>query len=64
MTYFSTCRGEDNLPPVRTLHQYYIAEPYQEGRYLNYWGYSKDDALKKAKLNNPTANVILWKKAL
>ena len=64
MTTYFPYMGEENSPPVRTLHQYYVAEPYKEGRYLNYWGYTKDEALKKAKLNNPNANVILWKKAL
>ena len=64
MQSYFTSMGDENTPPIRKLHQYYIAEPYQKGRYLNYWGYSKDEALKKAKLNNPTANVILWKKAL
>ena len=64
MTSYFPYMCEKNSPPVRTLHQYYIAEPGQEGRYLNYWGYTKEDALKKAKLNNPNANVILWKKSL
>jgi|TARA_R100001443_G_scaffold95340_1_gene101889 hypothetical protein len=64
MTAFYASMSEENAPPTRKLHQYYIAEPYQKGRYLNYWGYSKDEALKKAKLNNPNANVILWKKVL
>ncbi len=64
MTSYLPYMSEENSPPVRKLHQYYIAEPYKKGRYLNYWGYSKEEAKQKAKLNNPTANVILWKKEL
>jgi len=64
MTAFYASMSEDNAPPIPKLHQYWIAEPYKKGRNLNYWGYTKAEAYNKAKLNNPNANVILWKKEI
>lgn len=63
MTYYRHITAETS-PPTRKLHQYWVAEPFKKGKYMNYWGYSKDEAKQKAKLNNPNANVILWKKEL
>ena len=62
MTYYSSVTSE-NAPPVAKLHQFWVCEPKRQGRNMNYWGYSKEEAHKKAKLNNPNAS-ILWKKEL
>ena len=62
MTYFSSVTSE-NAPPAAKLHQFWVCEQGRQGRNMNYWGYSKEEALKKAKLNNPNAS-ILWKKEL
>tara|TARA_Y100001970_G_C13917004_1_gene691501 strand:+ start:407 stop:595 length:189 start_codon:yes stop_codon:yes gene_type:complete len=62
MTYFSSVTSE-NAPPRLRLHLFWVCYPYQKGKNMRYSGYSKEDALKQAKLNNPNAS-ILWKKEL
>ena len=53
----------ENVPPIAKLHQFWGCKPEKGGKNMNYWGCSKEEALSKAKQNNPTAK-ILWKKEL
>ena len=62
MTYFSSVTSE-NAPGRLRLHLFWVCYPYQKGKNMRYSGYSKEEALEQAKLNNPNAS-ILWKKEL
>jgi hypothetical protein len=64
MTYFTSVTSE-NAPskPCLRLHLFWVCYPYKKGKNMRYSGYSKEEALKQAKLNNPEAS-ILWKKEL
>jgi len=62
MTYQSTVTS--NAPEkLRKLHLFWVCYPYKKGKDMRYSGYSKEEALKNAKANNPGAS-ILWKKEL
>ena len=64
MTYPSVVTSE-NAPakPRLRLHLFWVCYPYKKGKNMRYSGYSKEEALKNAKANNPGAS-ILWKKEL
>ena len=64
MTYHSVVTSE-NAPtkPRLRLHLFWGCYPYKKGKDMRYSGYSKEEALKNAKDNNPGAS-ILWKKEL
>tara|TARA_X000001382_G_scaffold7504_2_gene5659 strand:+ start:1174 stop:1368 length:195 start_codon:yes stop_codon:yes gene_type:complete len=64
MTYHSVVTSE-NAPakPRLRLHLFWVCYPYKKGKNMRYSGYSKEEALKNAKANNPGAS-ILWKKEL
>jgi hypothetical protein len=64
MTYHSVVTSE-NAPakPRLRLHLFWVCYPYKKGKDMRYSGYSKEEALKNAKANNPGAS-ILWKKEL
>jgi hypothetical protein len=64
MTYFIPVNSESaSTKPRLRLHLFWVCYPYQKGKNMRYSGYSKEEALKQAKLNNPNAS-ILWKKEL
>jgi len=64
MTYHSAVTSE-NAPskPRLRLHLFWVCYPRQEGKDMRYSGYTKEEATKQAKINNPTASV-LWKREL
>ncbi len=62
MTYFTSVTSE-NAPPRLKLHLFWVCYPGQKGKDMRYSGKTKEEALKQAKINNPTAS-ILWKKEL
>ena len=64
MTYHSAVTSENAPPKPRLrLHLFWVCYPYQKGKNMRYSGYTKEEATKQAKINNPTASV-LWKKEL
>ena len=64
MTYYTSVTSE-NAPskPRLRLHLFWVCYPKQKGKDMRYSGYTKEEAIQKAKINNPTAS-ILWKKEL
>ena len=62
MTYHSIV-SSNSVPPAAKLHVFWVCQPKMQARNMKYWGYSKEEAYKKAKENNPGAS-ILWKKEL
>tara|TARA_Y100001973_G_C5029464_1_gene247300 strand:+ start:393 stop:587 length:195 start_codon:yes stop_codon:yes gene_type:complete len=64
MIYYSSVTSENSpSKPQLRLHLFWVCYPKQKGKDMRYSGYSKEEALKQAKINNPTAS-IFWKKEL
>ena len=64
MTYYTSVTSE-NAPSKQRLrlHLFWVCYPKQKGKDMRYSGYTKEEAIQQAKINNPTAS-ILWKKEL
>jgi len=62
MIYYTSVTSE-NAPPPLKLHLFWVCNPGKQGKNMRYSGYSKEEALEKAKTNNPGSS-ILWKKEL
>ena len=53
----------NSMPPIAKLHQFWIRNPGEDGKNMNFWGFSKEEAYQKAKTANPKASII-WKRRL